>query len=141
MNANMKMRAWYENHFIQLFHADASARTVVEYQATLNLWEILTANKPIGEISSLDIANFRAALAKLPGRKCAITSPVTVNKHLRHLNHLFGKAGPTMFILALAPGAPGHYRLFRPTAQAIGQKQGERASTIATRLALVPLMR
>ena len=94
MNKSITLRGWYEQQFVSMFHADASPRTVVEYQATLNLWELLTGDPSLGEITSLTLAQFRASLAKMPGRKSSTASPATVNKHLRQLNHLLAKAGP-----------------------------------------------
>jgi integrase len=83
----LTLRAWWRDHFVVLFQPDVSTRTLVEYAATLNLWEMLTANPTLQAITSIDLANFR-------GKAIAYRSPSTVNKHLRHLNHLFGKAGP-----------------------------------------------
>lgn len=85
--ASLTLRAWYELHFVVLFHADARRRTIDEYAATINHWERLTCNKPLAAISAMDLAQFRSALAE----RLAVP---TVNKNLRHLNHLLAKAGP-----------------------------------------------
>jgi len=82
----LTLRAWYEQHFVALFHGDVRDRTREEYSATLTHWEASTENLPLSEISSIAIANFRSTLAER-------FSPATVNIHLRHLNHLLAKAG------------------------------------------------
>lgn len=85
--ATLTLRAWWRDHFVALYQPDASTRTLDEYAWTLNLWERLTDDRPIASVTSIDLATFRANV--LNGR-----TPATVNKHLRHLNHLIGKAGP-----------------------------------------------
>lgn len=128
----LTLRAWYERHFIALFHVDARPATIAEYQATLTAWELLTEDPPIGDATSLELAKFRAQLSAQPGRRSELASPATVNKHLRHVHHLFSKAGPpgpgnrdAMAILDVAPWAKP-LRTFQqlpscPTLESIGR--------------------
>lgn len=83
----LTLRSWYERHFLSLFQPDVRQRTINEYQFTLTKWEKLTCNPMITALTSLTLAEFRSKLS-------GIVAAGTVNKHLRHVNHLLAKAGP-----------------------------------------------
>lgn len=83
----LTLRTWHDQFFVALFQPDVRPRTHEEYSATLNHWERLTCNPKIQKITALDVAEFRGKLA-------SEKKPATVNKNLRHINHLLAKAGP-----------------------------------------------
>lgn len=83
--AQTRLRAWYEQHYCPLFHADVRPRTIEAYRETLQHWEQLTPNPVLTEITQLTVATFRAAL---PG------SAANQAKHCRHLNAILTKLGP-----------------------------------------------
>lgn len=83
------LRAYFDSLFAPAFLCGASPRTWKEYRSTLSTWERLSpAAKSLGEITSFDLATFKAAAV------AAGLAVATVNKHLRHLSHLLTKAGP-----------------------------------------------
>lgn len=102
-DGSMSLRTFYERVLITLVHADASHRTIKEYRSTLAAWEKHTKNPPLKEIDSLGLANFRNTLRNT-------RAAGTVNKHLRHVNHIIAKAGPpgprNRDALGIIPGAP-----------------------------------
>jgi integrase len=79
--------SFYNDRFLLLFHADASTSTRAEYGYSLKKRETITSNPKLEDLDAITLAEFRAKLL-------ADLSPATANKHFRHLNHIFAKAGP-----------------------------------------------
>lgn len=104
MTPDLTLRAWYTLHFARLYHANARGRTVEAYQSTIAAWERATNNPPLGQITNVTLAEARARM------QTAGLAPTTINKHLRHINHLVAKAAPpgprnrdAIGIIAMAP--------------------------------------
>lgn len=70
------------------------ARTVREYQCTLNLWDDITGDPPLEMISETILRDFTTALTRRTGRNGQPISANTIRKHLRHLRALFRELGP-----------------------------------------------
>ena len=90
--AHLTLREFYTSRVLVLFHDEASSSTLREYQFSLDKWEGLSANRPLADVDQVQVSEFRAKLRKK-------VSPATANKHCRHLNFIFSKAGPA---------GPGH---------------------------------
>lgn len=90
----LTLRSYYNRTFRPTFHDDVSPRTIREYSASITYWEVLAGDVPLHCIDTETIAAFRSMMKRLPGKSSEEISPATINKHLRHLNHLWSKAGP-----------------------------------------------
>jgi integrase len=83
--ATMRLRDWYQHHFVILFHADAQPGTIESYLGTINHWERLTDNPPLNAIDQLTVARFRNTIPGTADNRA---------KHCRQLNAMFAKLGP-----------------------------------------------
>ena len=121
--ATMSLREFFQQHYATNYLLDAKPLTHTAYREALDHWERVTHDPQLSEIDSQTLAGFKAALRdpvnfgkKKAGRKSTQmtlfeTSPqpagsngngksvrplarATVNKHLRHINAILGKAGP-----------------------------------------------
>ncbi|MBU4270554.1 MAG: hypothetical protein KKE86_06725 [Planctomycetes bacterium] len=88
MDSHLSIRAFFKHNFTPVFLAGGKARTIEEYAITVKKWTGLFGDVPLHDVSVVMLARFRDELLS---RRLAAA---TVNKHLRHLNHVIGKAGP-----------------------------------------------
>ncbi len=80
---------WFEAVFVRSFQAGNRPRTLKEYRLTNRKWKRNTGDPPMDQIDSLMLGEFKAWL--FDDEKLARP---TVNKHLRHVHCILGKAGP-----------------------------------------------
>ena len=95
--AAVTLRAWFEESYAPMFLCDAARLTIEEYSQVVSLWERYTSNPPAGAITFATLVAFRDALRLRRGRAGgeSLCSPATVNKHLRALNAMLSKLGPS----------------------------------------------
>ncbi|NQT15957.1 MAG: tyrosine-type recombinase/integrase [Planctomycetes bacterium] len=82
------LRTWYETVYAPTFLVGARPATFLEYRSTLSRWEQLTKDPGLEEIDTMVLAAFQEGLLSMP------RSRATVNKHLRQVEAVLGKAGP-----------------------------------------------
>ena len=85
METALTLVRFYDEYFQRLFLCDARPRTFEAYASTLEHWRAITQDPPF-PIEPAALAEFKVRLR-------AIVSPATVNKHLRQVNAILGKAG------------------------------------------------
>lgn len=88
MSAALTLVSFFDQFFAPLFLCDARPRTFNAYAETLNHWKRIAGNVPLTAIDTLLLARFKVTLHET-------LSPATVNKHLRQVNAILGKAGPS----------------------------------------------
>lgn len=84
--AALSVHAYFEAVHLPTFLCLAAPNTILEYRYTLGLWDRAVGCVAIAEVDTLVLAEFRSRL--MDGRAVA-----TVNKHLRHVGAILGKAG------------------------------------------------
>ncbi len=80
---------WFESVYAVTYEAGCRPRTLEEYRVSLGKWKAFTDDPPLDAIDSLMLGRFKAWL--LESEQLA---RATVNKHLRHVHAILGKAGP-----------------------------------------------
>jgi integrase len=88
-SSSLTLRSYFERFHARLFLADARPATFQQYRYSLNKWERLTSNPVLLDVGNQTLAEFKAALVGLA------MSASTVNKHLRHVQAMLNKAGPS----------------------------------------------
>jgi integrase/DNA-binding CsgD family transcriptional regulator len=92
---SLTIRSFYETYYSPVCLRDAAKTTVQAYQETVSMWELLTADPPLADITALTLTDFRKALEKLRGKKRGqMIRPATVAKHLGYIQFILDKAGP-----------------------------------------------
>ena len=98
MDSASSFSAFFERTFTPLFLSDARPRTFAAYNETLRHWVRIFGDVALHDVTVVMLARFRDELVAGTGKASGTRrrlSPATVNKHLRHLNHIIGKAGPS----------------------------------------------
>ena len=119
MDPSISLGEFFSRTFQPVFLGGDRVRTHEEYAITVAKWRRIVGEVSLSAIDTLTLAGFRDALAKL-------LSPATVNKHLRHVNHILGKAGPAgprnRDALGLLPRCPWvkSLKLFRRGPRVVG---------------------
>lgn len=88
MDAALTLVSFFQQFFAPLFLCDVRPRTFNAYDDTLKHWQRVVGNVPLAAIDTLLLARFKVALHET-------LSAATVNKHLRQINAILGKAGPS----------------------------------------------
>lgn len=83
------LTGWFETVFACTYEAGCRPRTLEEYRTTMDKWARFSNDPPLDEIDALMLGRFKAWL--LDREQLA---RATVNKHLRHVHAVLGKAGP-----------------------------------------------
>ena len=95
MDSSLSIRDFFTRHFTPVFLAGGKARTIEEYSITVKKWTGIFGDVALCDLTVVMLARFRDELVAGTGKASGTRlSPATVNKHLRHLNHIIGKAGP-----------------------------------------------
>jgi integrase len=86
-DASLNLRAYHLATHEPLFLCAARPRHLAAMRQSADLWHQHAPTVALRDISTLDLATWKAALAKT-------RTPATVNKHLRHIAAILNKAGP-----------------------------------------------
>lgn len=89
----LTLRQFWELHYLPHCIEDPTSRNVESYLRALDLWEALTLDRPLGEITSGELSDFKGRLAEIRfrGRPLAVN---TIRKHLDHVQWMLDQAGP-----------------------------------------------
>lgn len=90
-----RLREVYEQHYVPHCLEDPDSRNTEGYRRALDLWESLTGDPPIGQVTALTLSDFKIALGRLKNRKGKPVSPNTVRKQLSHVQWILDQCGPT----------------------------------------------
>jgi len=87
------LREFFNQFYAPIFLVDAADKTVEAYRESIAHWVRVTEDLRLREIDSSAMAAFKARL-RTPADDRRPLAVATVNKHLRHLHAVLGKAGP-----------------------------------------------
>jgi len=92
-SSRSSLRQFFDLHYLPHCIEDPSSRNLEGYRRAIDLWEELTSNPSLAEISGLTLSQFKSALMEFPfrGRTLSIN---TVIKHLSHVQWVLDQAGP-----------------------------------------------
>ncbi|MEW4454556.1 tyrosine-type recombinase/integrase [Bremerella sp. JC817] len=87
------LRQFFQRHYIPHCIEDPTSRNLEGYERALDLWEELTDNPPLNQISSETLSEFKGELLayRYRGRNLSVN---TVHKHLSHIQWVLDQAGP-----------------------------------------------
>lgn len=87
------LRLLFKRHYLPHCIEDPTSRNIEGYERALDLWEELTDNPAINEISCETLSEFKADLMAYRFRS-RLLSANTVHKHLSHIQWILDQAGP-----------------------------------------------
>ncbi len=87
--------SFYATYYLPVRLADSPAVTKAAYEGTIRLWQLLSGDPPLAEVTTEALARFKAALQKMRAKaRVGYMAANTVRKHLRHLQSVLDLAGP-----------------------------------------------
>ncbi|RCS41535.1 site-specific integrase [Bremerella cremea] len=93
LGPNTYLRQFFLRHYIPHCIEDPTSRNMEGYERALDLWEELTDNPPLKQITCETLSEFKGKLLafRFRGRTLAVN---TVHKHLSHIQWVLDQAGP-----------------------------------------------
>lgn len=93
LSGSSSLRQLFRYHYLPHCIEDPTSRNIEGYERALDLWEELTDNPPLAEITGETLSQFKAQLLAYRWRGKVI-SVNTAIKHLSHVQWILDQAGP-----------------------------------------------
>lgn len=93
LSPSLTLRQFFQAYYVPHRIEDPTSRNVENYERAIDLWESITGNPALQQISAETMAHFKAGLFSTKVRGKALGAR-TVRKHLEHVGWIIRQAGP-----------------------------------------------
>ena len=92
---DLTLLTFFESYYEPVRLADTAPTTPKRYKEILRRWAAITGDPPLKDITVGLLARYRDCLKQSPGQRGERMSANTIRTHLRHIQAILDKAGPS----------------------------------------------